>query len=159
MDEIKITPEMIRLVNSLPEMQSLLYDLDLLPEQIMAQAKNEITPGLVAAYNRFLIIASHFYAIATRMQNDFLNFNESLEKSNIDISDRAFKVLLEEMKLNQQQIKQLNDEGLKSNADAHQKQEYTKKQSRLISRRIILQCVFDDYIYNGVDILISKLSR
>lgn len=45
----KINKELLALVNT-PVVQSALYDLDLLPEQLISQ--KEMTTGLFAAYNR-----------------------------------------------------------------------------------------------------------
>jgi hypothetical protein len=45
----KLNNELLELVNK-PIVQSLLYDLDLLPEQLSSQ--KELTIGLFAAYNR-----------------------------------------------------------------------------------------------------------
>lgn len=46
----ELTKELLKLANQNTVIQSLLYDLDLLPEQLIAQ--KEMTVGLFAAYNR-----------------------------------------------------------------------------------------------------------
>jgi hypothetical protein len=46
----ELNHELLRWASTKPVIQSLLYDLDLLPEQLLAQ--KEMTVGLFAAYNR-----------------------------------------------------------------------------------------------------------
>jgi len=53
--------ELLRWASAKPAIQSLLYDLDLLPEQLIAQ--KEMTVGLFAAYNRLEGILIAFKAM------------------------------------------------------------------------------------------------
>ncbi len=49
-EDLSLSAEAKHLINSDPALLSLLYDLDLLPEQLLSQADK--TPGLIKAYHR-----------------------------------------------------------------------------------------------------------
>lgn len=49
-EDLNLSATARRLINDDPALMSLLYDLDLLPEQLLAQ--DEKTPGLMKAYHR-----------------------------------------------------------------------------------------------------------